>query len=58
MKTAHELNAPLHATHYRAVNGVATYFHIDNAIFKYDGIYGWVELDEPVVIRDLMEIGE
>lgn len=58
MKAAHELNAPPHATHYRVVNGVATYFHIDNVVFKYDGICGWVELDEPIVIDDLVEIGK
>lgn len=44
----YQLNAPEHATHYRILQtGGVIYYHIDNAIFKYQD-ETWIEIDEPV----------
>jgi hypothetical protein len=56
MKTAHELNAPPHATHYRVNNGVATYYHIDGeyrALYSYSG---WIDLKKDTVLDRLVRI--
>ena len=58
MKTAHELNAPPHATHCRVVNWVATYYHIDGeyrALYSYSG---WIDLKKDVVLDRLVRVGK
>lgn len=44
----YQLNAPSLATHYHILKtGQVVYFHLDNAIFKYQDDT-WIEIDEPV----------
>lgn len=52
MKSAMQLNAPQHATHYAGT----AYYHIDgDCVFKYDSWDGWVEYNDPIY-DELMEL--